>query len=73
MSYSTLYGIPLFSLIRVGDSFLEMSSSKPNAVERIQTEFRTLFEPAREIMALFVRCKLILQKRMRSHPVRLGV
>ena len=27
------------------------------------------FEPAHEIMALFVLCYLILQSRMRSHPV----
>ena len=27
------------------------------------------FEPAHEIMALFVLLKLVLQKRMRSHPM----
>ena len=32
-----------------------------------------LFEPSHEIMALFVFCKLILQMRMRSHPVELDV
>ena len=32
-----------------------------------------LFEPAHEIMALFVLHKLILQMRMRSHPVGLDV
>ena len=30
-------------------------------------------EPSHEIMALFVLCKLILQMRMRSHPVGLDV
>ena len=29
----------------------------------------SLFEPAHEIMVLFVLRKLILQTRMRSHPV----
>ena len=33
----------------------------------------TINEPAHEIMALFVLHKLILQKRMRSHPVGLDV
>ena len=33
----------------------------------------TGFEPAHEIMALFVLRKLILQTRMRSHPVWLDV
>ena len=32
-----------------------------------------LFEPAHEIMALFVLCKLILQTRMRSYLVGLDV
>ena len=32
-----------------------------------------LFEPAHEIMALFILRKLILQTRMRSHPVELNV
>ena len=36
----------------------------------IQTK---LLEPAHEIMALFVLRKLILQTRMRSHPVGLDV
>ena len=31
------------------------------------------FEPAHEILALFVLCKLILQTRMRSHPLGLDV
>ena len=30
-------------------------------------------EPSHEIMALFVLCKLILQRRMRSHAVGLDV
>ena len=33
----------------------------------------TIFEPAHEIMALFVLRKFILQIRMRSHPVGLDV
>ena len=33
----------------------------------------TLYEPSHEIMALFVLRKLILQTRMRSHPVGLDV
>ena len=35
--------------------------------------FNTFIEPAHEIMALFVLHKLILQTRMRSHPVGLDV
>ena len=31
------------------------------------------FEPSHEVIALFVLRKLILQTRMRSHPVGLGV
>ena len=31
------------------------------------------YEPAHEIMALFILRKLILQTRIRSHPVGLGV
>ena len=34
---------------------------------------RFIFEPSHEIMALFVLHKLILQTRMRSHPVGLDV
>ena len=33
----------------------------------------SLFKPSHKIMALFVLCKLILQTRMRSHPVGLDV
>ena len=36
--------------------------------------FRTVFginEPAHEIMILFFHCRLIVQMRMRSHPVGL--
>ena len=33
----------------------------------------TIFEPAHEIMALFVLRNLILQTRMRSHPAELDV
>ena len=33
----------------------------------------SLFEPAHEIMVLFVLRKLILQTRMRGHPVGLAV
>ena len=32
----------------------------------------TKFEPSHEIMVLFVLRKLILQTRMRNHPVGLG-
>ena len=35
--------------------------------------YQCWFEPAHEIMALFVPRKLILQTRMRSHPVGLDV
>ena len=34
---------------------------------------RRQFEPSHEIMALFVLCNLILQTRMRSHPVGLDI
>ena len=34
---------------------------------------KSVYEPAHEIMALFVSNKLILQTRMRSHPVGLDV
>ena len=33
----------------------------------------TKYKPSHEIMVLFVLCKLILQTRMRSHPVGLDV
>ena len=39
--------------------------------EILQT--RMTFEPAHEIMALFVLCKLTLQTRMHSHTVALDV
>ena len=37
----------------------------------LQVTLDTVNEPCHEIMALFVLCKLILQTRMRSHPVGL--
>ena len=36
-------------------------------------QIKSLFEPAHEIMALFVLCNLILQSRMHSHPLGLDV
>ena len=39
-----------------------------------KSEFKTFTnEPSHEIMALFILRKLILQTRMRSHPVGLDV
>ena len=34
---------------------------------------KTQYEPSHEIIALFILCKLMLQTRMRSHPVGLDV
>ena len=44
-----------------------------NKCDFFQTVKQRLFEPAHEIMVLFVLRKLILQTRMRSHPVGLDV
>ena len=35
--------------------------------------FTAIFEPCHEVMVLFVLSKILLQTRMRSHPVRLDV
>ena len=43
---------------------------------KVRTELAVFcleFEPTHEILAIFVLCKLILQTRMRSHPVGLDL
>ena len=45
---------------------------KYRSIKETETH-KCTFEPAHEIMALFVLHKLILQTRMRSHPVGLDV
>ena len=54
---------------------ISMYHAKPqlSTVDTIKLLMSTLNEPAHEIMALFVPCKLILQTRVHSHPVGLDV
>ena len=49
---------------------LHQSENKISFISR-KSDGAKPFQPAHEIMALFVLCKLILQTRMRRHPVGL--
>ena len=50
---------------------ISLPGHKPPKTEFLMTRLR--YEPAHEIMALFVLRKLILQTRMHGHPVGLDV
>ena len=45
----------------------------PSVSVKLQCSSFRIFEPCHEIMVLFVLSKLILQMRMRSHPVGLDI
>ena len=61
-------------MIRYGPQFDQDGTiSKESHTQRLRPSKRKIIEPCREITALFVLRKLVLQTRMRSHPVGLYV
>ena len=50
-----------------------MFNTEHNCNMAVVGQTQSINKPAHEIMALFILRKFILQTRMRSHPVGLGV
>ena len=70
---SRLMPLRAFHMCRCSNNYLVSTSYfGPNLLPANIRHFRPI-EPAHEIMALFILCKLILQTRMCSHPMGLDV
>ena len=67
------HGVVIFELICSNTSWRPWNVRQRRASGALDHDFSAWFEPAHEIMVLFVFRKLILQTHMRNHPVGLYV